>query len=108
MFLQLLRQSENDLTKDIRRLLLIGYTLFVASASAERTFSLLKLVKTRLSNRMKDDLLDAIILILDATSHELNDDHFLNEVMDEWTRLIRESNTNEDDIATVPPAPQEA
>jgi len=47
----------------VDRLIRIILTLLVSTATAEQTFSAMKIVKTRLCNRMEDDFLANYLIV---------------------------------------------
>jgi hypothetical protein len=61
----------------------IALTLPVTSASTERTFSKLKLIKTRLRLSMKEDRLESLVIISCERDIEIN----VDDVIDDFDHL---------------------
>ena len=66
------KYADEDMYPNISVLLIIGCTLPVSSAEAERSFSCLRRIKSYLRNRMSDERLSGLALI--HLRHELDID----------------------------------
>jgi hypothetical protein len=67
----------------IDRLLRLLVTLPVSTASAERAFSTLKIIKTRLHNKMEDDFLANILLV--NIEREITEKYSYEDVLAHFT-----------------------
>ena len=63
-FLKLLNEPYRDALYELHRLVVIACTLPATSAGCERSFSKLKLIKTYLRNRMNDNRISNLAIIL--------------------------------------------
>ena len=75
----------------IDRLIRLILTLPVSTATSEREFSVMKIVKTRLRNRMEDDFLaDSLVLYIERELAEtFSSDSILDEFVDLRERRVR-------------------
>ena len=62
-FSECLKYADSDVYPNIRALLLIGATLPISSAEAERSFSTLRRVKTYLRSTMNEERLTGLCLL---------------------------------------------
>jgi hypothetical protein len=69
----------------VDRLLRLLLTLLVSTASAERAFSSLKIIKTRLRNKMKDDFLANNMLV--HIEAEVMEDYNYEDIIDDFNDL---------------------
>ena len=61
--MECVKHADEDMYPNIRVLLIIGCTLPVSSAKAERSFSGLRRIKSYLRNRMSDEQLSGLALV---------------------------------------------
>ena len=66
----------------------ISLSIPVATASVERSFSQMKLIKTRLRSRLKDTSLSHVMKIAIESPNELTDSDF-DEIVEVWNRKNR-------------------
>jgi hypothetical protein len=69
----------------VDRLLRLLLTLLVSTASAERAFSSLKIIKTRLRNKMEDDFLANNMLV--HIEAEVMEDYNYEDIIDDFNDL---------------------
>ena len=90
---QLKELASNDMIKtlfpNLSKIGAICLSIPVTTASVERSFSQMKLIKTRLRSSLNDKSLSNLMKIaLESPDHELTDSH-LEEVVNVWNRKSR-------------------
>ena len=92
MKLQLKEIASNDMLKtlfpNLSKLATICLSIPVATASVERSFSQMKLIKTRLRSSLNDKSLSHLMKIAIESPAELTDSH-LEEIVNVWNRKDR-------------------
>ena len=73
---------------NLHKMASIGLTLPVSTASVERSFSQMKLIKTRRRNSLSEGTLAQLMRIAIESPDKLTDDD-LEEVLDIWNRKPR-------------------
>ena len=89
---QLKELASNDMIKtlfpNLSKIGAICLSIPVTTASVERSFSQMKLIKTRLRSRLNDKSLSNLMKIALESPDELTDSH-LEEVVNVWNRKSR-------------------
>jgi hAT family C-terminal dimerisation region len=81
----LVETKKSDNYSMVDRLLRLLLTLPVSTASAERAFSTMKIVKTRLRNRMEDDFLtDNLVVYIEK---EIAENFTIEGIIEEFNSL---------------------
>ena len=92
MKLQLKELATNEMLKsmfpNLNTLAIISLSIPVATASVERSFSQMKLIKSRLRNRLSDTSLSHLLKIAIESPDTLQDCD-LEEIVDMWNRKGR-------------------
>ena len=92
MKLQLTELATNEMLKsmfpNLNTLATISLSIPVATASVERSFSQMKLIKTRLRSRLSDTSLSHLMKIAIESPDKLLDSD-LEEIVDTWNRKSR-------------------
>ena len=92
MKLQLTELATNEMLKsmfpNLNTLATISLSIPVATASVERSFSQMKLIKTRLRSRLSDTSLSRLMKIAIESPDKLLDSD-LEEIVDTWNRKSR-------------------
>ena len=92
MKLQLTKLATNEMLKsmfpNLNTLATISLSIPVATASVERSFSQMKLIKTRLRSRLSDTSLSHLMKIAIESPDKLLDSD-LEEIVDTWNRKSR-------------------
>ena len=92
MKLQLKELATNEMQKsmfpNLNTLAIISLSIPVATASVERSFSQMKLIKSRLRNRLSDTSLSHLLKIAIESPDTLQDCD-LEEIVDMWNRKGR-------------------
>jgi len=78
----LVESGRNSIYNLIDRLLRLLVTLPVSTASAERAFSTLKIIKTRLRNKMEDDFLANSLLV--NIEREITEKYSYDDVLEHF------------------------
>ena len=89
---QLKELASNDMIKtlfpNLSKIGAICLSIPVTTASVERSFSLMKLIKTRLRSSLNDKSLSNLMKVALESPDELTDSH-LEEVVNVWNRKSR-------------------
>ena len=73
---------------NLSRLVVISLSIPVTTASVERSFSKMKLIKTRLHSCLSDTSLSHLMKVANESSNTLSDEE-LEQIVDVWNRKGR-------------------